>query len=55
MKQTPVFDGRSFCPSALFQDGGAASQVDIGGRQVRQALVVVVIDECVDLLPEVTG
>ncbi len=59
MKQAPCFDGLSFDPLSLFQNGLAASEVDVGRGEVFQALVVammvVVIDEGVDLLPEIAG
>ena len=49
MLQAPVFDGLSFDPFPFQQDGVAAPEVDIGGREVIQALVVapvvVVLDE----------
>ena len=41
MLQTPVLDGLSFDPFPFQQDGLAAPEVDIGGREVIQALVVV--------------
>jgi hypothetical protein len=54
-----VFDGLSFDPFALKQDGLAAPEVDVGRRQVLQALMVavmiIVIDEAVDVRFEVTG
>ena len=56
--QSPVFDGLSFDPFSFQQDGLAASEVDVGGGEVLQALViapmVVVIDEGLDLTLEVT-
>ena len=59
MKQAPVFNGLSFDPFSLLQDGLAAPEVDVGGCQVLQALVVapmvVVLDKGVDLLPEIAG
>ena len=52
MKQAPVFDGLSLDPFSLFQDGLASTEVDVGGRDVLQALVIasviVVIDEGLD-------
>ena len=54
MKQASRFDGLLFDPFSLFQDGLAAPEVDVGGCEVLQALVVspmvVVLDEGVDLL-----
>ena len=59
MKQAPGFDGLSFDPFSLFQNGLAAPEVDVGRREVLQALVVapmvVVFDEGVDLLSEIAG
>ena len=59
MKQASRFDGLSFDPFSLLQDGLAASEVDIGRGEVLQALViasmVVLIDKGIDLLPEITG
>ena len=57
MKQASRFDGLSFDAFSLFQNGLAASEVDIGRGEVLQALmiasVVVVIDEGIDLLSEI--
>ncbi len=57
MKQAPVFDGLSFDPLSLFQNGLPAPEIDIGRCEVLQALVVasviVVIDEGIDLLTEI--
>lgn len=59
MKQAPGFDGRSFDPFSLFQNGFTAPEVDIGRGEVLQALViapvVVMIDKGIDLMPEITG
>ena len=59
MLQAPVFDGLSFDPFPFQQDGLAAPEVDIGGREVIQALVVapvvVVLDEGAELGFEITG
>ena len=53
------FDGLSFDPFALKQDGLTASEVDVGRRQVPQALMVasmiVVIDEAIDVRFEIAG
>ena len=38
MKQAPGFDGRSFDPFSLFQNGLAAPEVDVGGHEVLQAV-----------------
>ena len=58
MKQASRFDGLLFDPFSLFQDGLAAPEVDIRRREVLQALViasvVVMLDEGIDLLPEIT-
>ena len=40
MLQPPVLDGLSFDPFPFQQDDLAAPEVDIGGREVIQALVV---------------
>ncbi len=57
MKQAPVFDGLSFDPFSLFQNGLPTPEIDIGRCAVLQALVVasviVVIDEGIDLLTEI--
>ena len=59
MLQAPVLDGLSFYPFPFQQDGLAAPEVDIRGREVIQALVVtpvaVVMDEGVELGFEITG
>ena len=59
MLQAPVLDGLSFDPFPFQQDGLAAPGVDIGGREVIQALVVtpvvVVLDEDAELGFEITG
>ena len=59
MKQASRFDGLTFDPFSLSQDGLAVSEVDIGRGEVLQALViapvVVVIDKGIDLMPEITG
>ncbi len=53
MRQAPGFDGISFDPFSLFQNGLAAPEVDIGRGEVLQALViapvVVGLDEGIDL------
>jgi hypothetical protein len=57
--QSSLFDGVSFDPFTLKQDGVAASEVDVGGGEVLQAFVVaaviVVIDEAIDVRFEVAG
>ena len=57
--QAPVFDGLSFDLLPFDQDGLTASEVDVGGGEVAQALVIapmiVVGDEGVDLGFEVAG
>ena len=48
MLQGPVFDGLSFDPFCLQQDGLAASEVDVGGSEIVEALIatmVVALDE----------
>ena len=53
MHQASALDGLSFDPFSFQQDGIAAAEVDVGGCQVADGLVVtlvvVVIDEGVDL------
>ena len=57
MKQAARFDGFLFDPFSVFQNGLTAPRVDIGEREILQALVIatviVVIDEGVDLLSEI--
>ena len=57
--QAPMFDGFSFDPFALFDDGFSSSEVGIGGRDVVQAfmiaLMVVMFDERLDLGFKVAG
>src|SRR6202044_563355 len=57
--QASVLDGLSFDPFSFQEDGLAASEVDIGWRQIGDALVVsqmvVVGDEVTDLGLEITG
>ena len=59
MPQAPVFDCLAFDPFSLQQNGLATPEVDIGRREVFQALVVslviVVADEGVDLGLKVAG
>ena len=59
MLQAPVLDGLSFDPFPFKRDGLAAPEVDIGGCEVIQALVVapvvVVLDEGAELGFEITG
>jgi hypothetical protein len=54
-----MFDGLSFDPFALFEDGWCPAEVGVGGRHVGQRfvirLVVVVLDEGLDLGLKVTG
>ena len=55
--QAALSNGVSFDPFAFEQDGLAASEVDIGGREIVEALVVsamvVMLDECRNLSLEV--
>ncbi len=55
--QAPVLDGLSLDPFSFQQDGLAPSKIDVGGREVAQALVVtaviIVLDEGLDLSLEV--
>ena len=59
MLQAPVLDGLWFDPFPFQQDGLATPEVDIGGREVIQALVVapvvVVLDEGAELGFEIAG
>ena len=59
MAQAPFVHGFSFDLLSLFQDLLCAPKVDVGGRQVAQALVVpvvvVVFDEGFDLGFEIAG
>ncbi|MGZ2260014.1 hypothetical protein ACVC7O_22180 (plasmid) [Roseobacter sp. A03A-229] len=56
MKPAQGFDGLSFDPSSLLQDGLAAPEADVGRCQILLALaiapVVAVRDECIDPLLE---
>ena len=53
MVQAPQFDGLSLDPLSLQQNGLAAPEVDVGGREIVEALVVsamvVMLDEGRDL------
>lgn len=57
MLQAPMFNGLSFDPFALFDDGWRPGKVDIGSGSVAQvlmvALVIVVFDNRIDLKREV--
>jgi hypothetical protein len=57
--QAPIFDGLSFDPFSLFDDGACAAEVCIGGCHIVQALVttlvIVMFDEDLDLVLKVTG
>ena len=59
MVQAAVLDGQFFDPVLPFDDGGAAAEVGVGGRDVAEtlvvAVVVIVIDESTDLAFEVSG
>jgi len=59
MLQAPMFDGFSFDPFSLLDDGTGPTEVGTGGRNVVQALVaapvVVVLEERLDLGFEVAG
>ena len=41
--QAPVFDGQPFDPFSFQQDGWAAPEVDVGRREIAEALVVAVV------------
>jgi hypothetical protein len=59
MVQAAVLDGQFFDPVLPFDDGGAAAEVGVGGRDVAETLVVeaivIVIDESANLAFEVSG
>ncbi len=59
MLQAPMFDCLSFDPFSCPQDGLTASEVDIGRREIAQALVVAVVivmlNECIDLVLQIAG
>lgn len=41
--QAPVFGGLSFDPFSFQQDGLVASEVDVGGCEIAQALVIALV------------
>ena len=53
VEQASLFDGLALDPLAFLQDGPIPPEVDVGGREVAEALmvavVVVVLDEGIDL------
>ena len=59
MVQSAVCDGLSFDPFTFCQDGGAASEVDVGRGEIAEtfmvAAVVIVGDEGFDLGIEIAG
>ena len=59
MLQAAVLDGLSFDPFSHVQNGLSSSEVDVGGREVFQALVIagmiVVLDEVTDVGFEIAG
>lgn len=59
MLQAPMFERLSFDPFASFDDGRCPAEVGIGRRHIVEALVVtlvvVMLDERVDLLFEISG
>ena len=59
MLQPPSLDGLGFDLLSHFQDLRTAAVIDVGGRQVSQALVVsvmvVVVDESADPPFKITG
>ena len=58
-RRAPMFDGLSFDPFSLFDDGCGSAEVGVGGSHVAQALmialVIVMVDEGLDLGFEVAG
>ena len=59
MLQAPIFDGLSFDPFTLFDDGLCSSEVGVCRRHIVQALVVALVvvmcDERLDLRFEIAG
>ena len=59
MQQASHFDGLSFDPFSLLQDALAVLEADIGRSEVLQALVrallIIVVEKGIDLLPSTTG
>lgn len=59
MEQAPGFGGLTFDPFSLFQNGLAATEGAIGSGEVLHvlviALVVVMLEKDIDLLPEIAG
>ena len=59
MLQAPIFDGLSFDPFALLDDGLCPAKVGISGRDgvqvLMSVLIVVMLDERFDLSFEVAG
>ena len=57
--QAAIVDGLSFDPFPFDEDGVAASEVDVGGGEIIEALVVagmvVVLDEGADLRLQMAG
>ena len=41
--QAPMFDGLSFDPVTLSEDGGTTAEVGVGGRHIVQALVIALV------------
>ena len=41
--QAPIFDGLSFDPFALFDDGTGSAEVGIGGCHIVQALMIALV------------
>ena len=46
VEQAPIFDCLSFNPFTLFDDGLCTSEVDVGGCDVADALVITVMIVC---------
>ena len=59
MLQSSSFDGVAFDPFPVEQDDVAAAEVDVGRREILQALVIatmiVVLDEAIDVGLEIAG
>ena len=59
MLQASICDGGAFDPFSLKQNCLSATEVDVGGRQIFQTLVIaamiVVLDEFFDVRVEIAG
>jgi hypothetical protein len=59
MLQATVCDGVALDAASFSEDRRGPSKIDVSGREVVDALVIadviIMLDECVDLLLEITG